>query len=190
MQKTMSIWKRIEEVSNNGKLNNESREIKQKLDLANAQIKNVESMDEYNSISQEIQDLQNQLKGIEIEIRLRPRIENAVRTEERKKIKDTYNQEFKPHYDKYVKLDKQLKKQLNDFAKATGPIVKEMVEIENLERSLHSLKTQAIGETRQLISLPVDNKGFERPYSSINGMAHSTANKTENVINAINKNWG
>lgn len=139
LQKSKEMKNKIELAEWPVDLNRESEQLQQEIELANERADEVESVDGYYSILQEIKDLEEKQQEVKVKRRIRPKEKDV----EIQKIKDTYNEEFQPYYDKYVKLDNKLKKQLTEFAKAIDSIVQEMVEIENLEASFHMLKLKS-----------------------------------------------
>lgn len=190
LPKTREIQERIKEAEDFVKNFSESRQLKQEIELTKGQLSKAESMDEYSLISEKIQMLQEQLTEVDIKIRMQPKIRENVLKSETPKIKDTYNQEFKPYHDKYLKLDKELKKQLKKFAEATEPIVHEMTEIERLEQSFHHLKTRATDNFKEIIRLPIDKRKVEPDMYWNTPITYGAAQSTNLIINKIKKHWG
>jgi hypothetical protein len=154
---TRGIWEKFIEATNSSKLSGKHQVITNAIKSAEGRLNQSESLEEFDMISKEIEGLKRQLKGVEIDIRTRPVQEKSVRNNEMKQLPEVYNQEFQPYYDKYIKLDNELKKQLKKFAKETEPIVKEMREIEQLEMSFHLLKMNVTGNDTKFLKLPIDS---------------------------------
>lgn len=183
LPKTTNLWKKIYNVIDSRQLYNKRDELQRAIKQANDSLKECESLDEYNSILQEIQSLKEQLTAVEIELRIQPKKEKKIRENELEKTPEVYNQEFQPYYDKYLKLDKELKKQLRKCAMDLEPIVNEMREIEKLEMQFHNLRTKGSNYNR-FLRLPINTQqistdSFYRSY----GLACSV----ELFINSIKK---
>ncbi|MEC1723927.1 hypothetical protein P9E34_04095 [Schinkia azotoformans] len=187
LPKTRELWAKIWKETDVNSLFTRRNKIEYEMDSAKDRLQRSETIDEYRSISNELQELQGQLTELEIEIRTLPKRAAAVRENEMKLMPDVYNQEFKPYYDKYVKLDKELKKQLKKFAEETEPIVKEMLEIEKLELSYHSAKTKPGNEYVQYLKLPIDRRTLDKPTGWLIKKDYGIASGTKTIINEIKK---
>ncbi|WP_158232717.1 hypothetical protein [Sporosarcina sp. P17b] len=189
MQETLEISRKINEVSDVSRLLKKQYEINKKLENAKERLKTVETMDEHEKITREISTLQNEKQSVETEFELRPKMEEIVLKSETPKIIGAYNKEFKPYHDKYKKLDKKLKEELIKFEKSVRPMVKEMLEIEQMESNFHHVTLKAsIEDRKELLKLPVDSGSLKAIQRFTTPMQHSLAGKVYEVINAIERN--
>ncbi|RDU35478.1 hypothetical protein DRW41_17205 [Neobacillus piezotolerans] len=162
LPRTREIWRKFQEATNTVNLHSKRQQIINQMVDVNTQLNLAKTMEEYDSLSEDMQALKRQLTEVDIQIRVKPVQERSVRNNELKQLPNVYNEEFQPYYDSYVKLDKQLKKQLEKFVEDTAPIINEMLAIENLESSFHSLKTNITDrdDFRSLLRLPINTTSF------------------------------
>lgn len=186
LPKASQLYRVLEEIKYPKSLEIGLNELERDLIAARAQLKEVESMDEYHALTRRIKGLEEEVQEKQIQLKISIKTSELRLKEEREKIKDVYTEEFQPFYDKYLKLDKQLNKQLQKFAKESEAIVNEMVKIEQLETNFHLFRLQS-PEFKDIMRLPVKTKGFGKPYTFYSTRGHSTADHTKNVINAIKK---
>lgn len=187
MPKSREIWSKLEEAKNTHKESQEYRKIQEEITAAEVRLKYCESMDEYDSISNEIEGLKRNLKEVEIQLRIKPVQERSIRKKELMELPSIYNEEFKPYYDKYLELNKELNKNLKKFALEVDPIVKRMEEIEKLERSFAILKMQVVENNTPFLKLPVDNSDLMWQLNVFEGMSRSLTSSVEKLINKIKR---
>jgi hypothetical protein len=188
LPKTRELRKKIFAVLDKSNMWSKFRGIEREITEVKDRLEKSESLEEYQSTQNEIFDLKKQQKEIEIELRTQPKREKTVRENEMKLLPDVYNQEFKPYYDKYVKLDKELKKQLQKFAEDIEPITKEMLAIERLERSFYDAKmASSLEEHRKYIKLPIDPRTLDKPSGWLVSRNYGIASGTNTIINQIKK---
>lgn len=188
LPKTRELWAKIFKEIDRNRLFTKRNKIECEMDEVNDRLQRSESIEEYRSISNELEELQRQLTELEIEIRTQPKRAEAARENDMKLMPEVYNQEFKPYYDKYLKLDKELKKQLNKFAEEIGPIAKEMLEIERLERSFINAKMNSgLEEHRQYLKLPIDPRTLDKPSGWLVTKDYGMASGVKTIINQIKK---
>lgn len=159
MEKTLprstEIRNKAYEISNTSPLQRKKYQLKKEILEKEERLPHCESVEEHRIILDEIRDLEQQITEVDIELRVQPKKEKHFRENELQKLPAIYNEEFKPYYDQYVKLDKELKKRLQKIAKEIEPLVVEMKEIERLELDFHMLKNQVLGRRSEFIELPI-----------------------------------
>lgn len=188
LPKTRELRKKIFDVLDFSDLWSKFYKIEREIKEVEGRLDRSESLEEYHSIQQEIFSLKKQQKEIEIEIRTQPKRAKAVRENEIKTLPEVYNQEFKPYYDKYLKLDKELKKQLKKFAEDTEQIAEEMRAIERLEVSFAAIKMATTTEEhRKFLKLPIDTNSLDKPTGWLIKKDYGIASGTKTIINQIKK---
>ncbi|MEK5036906.1 hypothetical protein [Sporosarcina sp. FSL K6-3457] len=191
LRETSELWRKMEEAGDVQKFQVERRQLLKDIEKAEEQLKKVSSMEEYQTVSQDIKDLQAKITELEIKLRIQPKVSEEIFREEGAKVKDTYNREFRPYYDEYLKQKKQFEKELLGFAKSIEPIVNKMIEIEKLEQSFHMLKNkQYVADRSEFIKLPVDTATLDRAYSIFNPVHYNSSKSIKKIITAIKRNWG
>jgi|GEM_PF-7008002 len=184
LPKSKELYKTIDQAEFPHDLTRKKEESQRELELVKSQFREATSMDEYHSLKEKLENLEEQQQVLEVQRRSRA----AEKGEAIKRIKTTYNEEFKPYRDEYVKLDEKLKKHLREFAKNIEPIAARMIEIEKAEETYHMLRMKS-PEYQQINRLSVDEKGLRLPYNFYSAMARTTAEQAKEVINAIKEHW-
>ncbi len=151
-----------------------------------------ESVEEHREISEEIRVLKQKNGEVEVEIRINPKKQEQFLNTELKQLPEIYNEEFKPHYNRYKKLDKELKNKLQKLTKEIEPIVIEMNEIERLEGSFHLLKNKVKTGRSEFIKLPVsgsdtNGQSLKAPYNFHATRDSTLASEVNTLIKQIKK---
>ncbi|WP_112181638.1 hypothetical protein [Paraliobacillus zengyii] len=161
LPESLAIHKKADEVFDRNRITAKSTDIKRKIEKAEEQLPHCESAEDHTSVLKSIENYKYQLTELDIEMRVQPKRAKKFTEDELQKLPEIYNKEFKPHYDRYKSLDKELKVKLQKLAKELDPIVAEMQEIERLELSFHMLKNKVIGRRRSFIELPISSSRYD-----------------------------
>lgn len=187
LPKSTELWKEIESNTNPSDLYAKRDSLKREISSKKNDLKTCESMDQYRAILAEIRAMEDEQIELEIELNIFNKRAVKVRESLTQKIPETYNQEFKPYYDKYVKLEKDLNKKLKNFANDIEPLLDEMKKIEQLEQSYHMLKTKAINEHGKCLKLTIDKRSVGQTYSLVSGMEYGLVSELNRIVKKLKR---
>lgn len=183
---TYKLWSEIREKTDTHKLLRQKEKLERNLRDQLQRKSQAETLTEFKAAEKEILEIEQQILGVETEMDISKfRYKEAIE-EDVPKLLSTYNEEFKPYYNEYATLQKELDTQLKAFAKKVEPTVNRMKELEKLETQAHMLKTFGPQNNySKYLKLPVDTTSFERSCSWYNGMFRTMSSGLGHIIKVI-----
>lgn len=150
------------------------------------QMLEAKTLTEYKLLKEKELELNEQVLEVEIKIRSIEEENKTVRVHDIPKLQELFNDEFAAFHKEYVKLDKELKKQLKKLSHDLAPVVERMKEIEALEVSAHSAKlVSEHTEGKSYLQLPIDRHSLDQ--EKIGLFLKKEDSLTDNVKRIVNK---
>jgi DNA repair exonuclease SbcCD ATPase subunit len=184
--KTKEIHRKITVSTDLSRMQVKRNNIESDLELARNFLDKAEDRWDYDSISEDIKELQKELEEVELQIKFQPLVKQEMDSKEHRELLETFNKELKPYQERYTKLDKQLKKELNNFVSRIEDMVLEMEAIEKADREMLGMKIRSPYYT-EFSGISPDKTTLEKEYSPYAIRISSLTTSVQELVKAIKK---